>query len=261
MRPQLVERLRELGIAAGDLSAHRRTPWDVWLALERRWGHRITLVDLYDLEAERRGVRIEELSPLDRHALARRVLAVHFPGWQVPAGTSFRGDPVEVVPYDDTWPARFEGWRDRLAAGLGDVAVRIDHVGSTAVPGLDAKPVIDIQVSVDDLGDESRYVPGIEATGVELQSREDERRYFRPPPGTPRVVQVHVCAAGGVWERDHLLFRDYLRTHPHVVDAYAELKRELARRWRSDRLAYNAEKTEFILDSLDGAQRWATDTR
>ncbi len=258
VRAQLIERLRDAGISPGDVSAGRRTPWAVWLELSDRGGRRVTLVDLYDLEATRRGVAVAELPAADRQAMAHRVLAVQYPGWEVAPGGGFRaGEPVEIAGYDGHWPELFGEWRRRLGTALGDVALRVDHVGSTAVPGLAAKPVIDVQVSVDDLEDEPEYVPAIESTGVVLQSREHARRYFRPPPGRPRTVQVHVCAAGSEWERDHLLFRDYLRAHDEVRDAYAALKRELARCWGSDRLAYTGEKTAFILGTLEIAESWA----
>src|SRR5262249_58011028 len=107
--------------------------------------------------------------------------------------------------------------------------------GSTSVPGLAAKPIVDIQVSVADLGGEPRYVPSLQAIGLVLRSRDELHRYLRPPAGRPRQVHVHVCAAGGQWERDHLLFRDYLRAHPATCPRYAEAKQANARRWSHDR--------------------------
>ena len=71
---------------------------------------------------------------------------------------------------------------------------------------------------------------------------------FRPPSGQPRVVQIHVCDAGGTWERDHIVFRDHLRAHPEVAAAYGRLKLELAAKWKDDRYAYTDAKTAFILD-------------
>jgi len=150
--------------------------------------------------------------------------------------------------------------QDKALAALGAAAVRIDHVGSTSVPGLAAKPVIDVQVSVSDLGDEESYVPATESAGLVLRTREDARRFFRPPPGTPREVHVHVCQAGGGWERDHLLFRDYLRARPEVHAQYGELKRELAAVWHDDRAGYTEAKSGFILDTLDDAGQWAVAT-
>jgi GrpB-like predicted nucleotidyltransferase (UPF0157 family) len=130
----------------------------------------------------------------------------------------------------------------------------MEHVGSTAVPGLAAKPIIDIQVCVADITDEDRYVPGIEQIGVALRSRDAEHRYFRPAPGRPRDVQIHVCDVDSDWERNHLRFRDILRSDAATRDAYAALKRDLASRFPNDRLAYTEGKGEFISDVL-GRQR------
>ena len=151
----------------------------------------------------------------------------------------------------------FATWRERISAALGSVALRIDHVGSTAVPTLAAKPIIDIQVSVSDLADEPRYVPQLEAAGVQLRSRDGLHRYFRPFLGHHRQVHVHVCAAGSPWEYEHLMLRDYLRAHPGAQDAYARAKRAAARTWHDDRWAYTEAKTEIILDLLRAAERWA----
>lgn len=128
-------------------------------------------------------------------------------------------------------------------------------MGSTSVPGLPAKPVIDIQVSIADLDDEASYVPQIEALGVQLRSRDRWHRFFRPFPERPRDVQIHVCAAGSGWERDHVLFRDYLREHPDARAAYAAAKRRAAVDWRDDRLAYTDAKTAVIQEIMAAAER------
>lgn len=166
-------------------------------------------------------------------------------------------DPIAIVPYDPAWPSRFEEMRGRLAAALGQIAVRIDHVGSTAVPGLAAKPVVDIQVSVPDVEDEAAYKPPIEAQGFELRWTEPGHRYFRPPPGLPRLWQVHVCSVGSEWQRVHLLFRDYLRAHADVAAQYETLKRRVAADNRDDRIAYTDAKGPFIDDVVRRAEEWA----
>jgi GrpB-like predicted nucleotidyltransferase (UPF0157 family) len=173
------------------------------------------------------------------------------------SGTDRPRDPIEVHPYNPEWPETFERWSSRLAGCLAGAATRIEHVGSTAVPGLDAKPIVDIQVSVERLGDEQLYVPGCEAAGLQFRLRDDERRFFRPPSGAVREVHVHVCEVGSSWEREHLLFRDFLRTHPDARDAYAATKRHAAGVWRDDSMAYTEAKSGIILDTLDSAERWA----
>ncbi len=125
------------------------------------------------------------------------------------------------------------------------------------MPGLAAKPIIDIQVSVPDTEDEATYVPAVERAGARLRARDPGHRYFRPPADRPREVHVHVCESGSEWERNHLLFRDYLRAHPAARDAYAELKRELSQSYPDDRLAYTDAKAAFILDALDAAETWS----
>lgn len=171
---------------------------------------------------------------------------------------SLRNDPIEVVDYDPAWPRRFKKLQKVLAAALGPTAVRIDHVGSTAVPGLVAKPVIDIQVSVPDVDDEKAYRAAIESCGLALRYRELGHRYFRPPPGLPRVWQVHVCTAGSKWERDHLLFRDFLRQHADEARRYEAAKFDVAGHHRFDRIAYNDAKSPLIAEMMTRADTWAT---
>jgi GrpB-like predicted nucleotidyltransferase (UPF0157 family) len=252
--PELAERLR----AAGVDPATPGDPGEAWRSLHRRFGLRASLLDRYALEAAARGIPVAEL---DRELKARvtlEVLAAHEPGFELVEGSDrLDDDPIEVVDYDPSWPERFQTWRARLADALDATATRIEHVGSTSVPGLAAKPVIDVQISVPDLTDEAAYVPAIEAAGVAFRARDAEHRYFRPGANRPRDVQVHVCQAGSQWERQHLLFRDFLRADDATRDAYARLKRDLAGRFRDDRIAYNQAKTNFILDTMDRAETWA----
>jgi GrpB-like predicted nucleotidyltransferase (UPF0157 family) len=155
-------------------------------------------------------------------------MAIIWPGFVRTEGSERQDLSVEVVAYDRSWPGRYERWRDLLDGQLTDTALRMEHVGSTAVPGPPAKPTIDIQISVADLDDESWYVAQIEQAGVQLRSRDALHRFFRPFAGQPRDVHVHVCQAGSDWEREHLLFRDYLRSHAGARDAYARVKWEAA---------------------------------
>jgi GrpB-like predicted nucleotidyltransferase (UPF0157 family) len=128
------------------------------------------------------------------------------------------------------------------------------------VPGLAAKPVIDIHVSVLDLADERSYLPLLESARLILRLREPGHLFLWPPPARPRDVHVHACASGSSWERNHLLFRDYLRAHPAAAARYAALKQDLIARWHDDRKAYGEAKTAFVLDTLDAANRWAGTT-
>lgn len=233
-------------------------PAEAWRRLAAAFGPRASLLDRYALEAEARGLAVDDLPAPDRRRMAIEVLGSRDP--QLELTGSPRGDPVEVVPYDPAWAATFARWRERLATALGSQAVRIEHMGSTAVEGLAAKPVVDIMVCVLDVEDEAAFVPGIEGLGVPLRSRETAHRYFRPGPPDPREVQIHVWQVGSEGERMHLLFRDYLRAHPAARDAYAAMKMEAARRFRGDRIAYNEAKSGHILDALEAAEQWAAAT-
>jgi GrpB-like predicted nucleotidyltransferase (UPF0157 family) len=168
------------------------------------------------------------------------------------------GDQIEIMEYDHRWASSFVTWRDRLAESLGPSALRIDHIGSTSVPGLAAKPIIDIQLSVATLDEESDYLPGCVDAGFELYSRDEVHRFFHVPPPSPRVAQLHLCQSGGQFEYDHLLFRDYLRANPDERDAYAAMKREAARTWKDDRIGYTYAKGGFILERQERANVWAS---
>jgi GrpB-like predicted nucleotidyltransferase (UPF0157 family) len=232
-------------------------PQAAWRRLRQAEGRRATVIDLYELVARRRGQAGHQLPQAERAQLAQSVMPIILPGFARTHGSERQDVRLEVVPYDLSWPGRYERWRDRLDEQLGATALRIEHVGSTAVPGLLAKPVIDIQISVPDLNDESRYVRQVEQAGVQLRSRDALHRFFRPFAGQPRDVHVHVCQAGSDWEREHLLFRDYLRSHADARDAYAKVKQEAAQVWSDDRIAYTEAKTGVVLDLLDAAEIWA----
>lgn len=233
--------------------------FEEWLRgrVGRRRGD-VGLIALYATYAAQSGRRPEELRADERQRLADLALPAAFPDFEVVPESGRTPEPIAVVEYDAAWPAAFDEWRERLADALGSAAVRIEHVGSTSVAGLPAKPVIDIQVSVAAVEDEARYVPQVEALGVQLRSRDRWHRYFRPFPGRPRDVHIHVCAAGSEWERDHLLFRDYLSTHPEAREAYAAAKRRAALVWGDDRLAYTDAKAAVIQEIMAAAEAAAT---
>lgn len=164
---------------------------------------------------------------------------------------------IRVVPYDDAWPERFAEERDRLAEALAGVEVRIEHVGSTAVPGLPAKPIIDVAVGAPSLALLDARVEAMSDAGYhyvpEYESEIPDRRYFRRPDTRPRVAHVHGVVSGGeIWNR-HLAFRDWLREYPADRDAYGALKRRLATEHGSDRSAYVEGKGPFIRRVLERA--------
>lgn len=160
-------------------------------------------------------------------------------------------EPVEIVAYDVSWPRIFAVEAAQIAAALEDACLGIEHIGSTAVEGLAAKPVIDIQVGVRSLQDTTRIVEAMQRLGyqyvAEFEAEFRNRRYFRRTVNGRRSHQVHVVERtdAGWWDR-HVVFRDWLRRHPEDVAAYAALKRNLATTHRDDRRAYTDAKTEFI---------------
>src|SRR5262249_8534461 len=137
---------------------------------------------------------------------------------------------LEVVPYDPQWPVAFEEEAGRIRAALGAVALRIDHNGSTSVPGLAAKPVIDIQVSVAELEPMDAYRQPLQSIGYTHVPHPDDSfcPFFHRPDTWPHSHHVHVVRGGGMEERRTLAFRDYLRGHPDCAREYERLKLHLA---------------------------------
>lgn len=165
-----------------------------------------------------------------------------------PGQAEGRTRPYAIDPYDPAWPSHFETEAARIRAALGDLAVEIEHVGSTSVPGLAAKPVVDIQVSVRSMVPRIAYIDPLVRLGYRwvLDPWTDEHEYFSRDENGERVFQIHVCPTGSEWERRHLAFRDWLRDHPEDAAAYERLKRELAERHPRDLYAYIEGKTPFI---------------
>lgn len=163
---------------------------------------------------------------------------------------SLFGDPgpVVIADYDPEWPQLYDAERQRIVEALGDWLVAIEHVGSTSVPGLAAKPVIDIMAGIRSLDYDAHIIAPLQDLGYEyVPVYEDEipdRRYFRR--GIPRSHHVHVAEVGGRFWTDNLVFRDHLRTHPDAAAEYEALKRRLAAQYGSDRLGYVHSKTDFI---------------
>ena len=157
-------------------------------------------------------------------------------------------DGIELLPHDPLWTSMYSDERDRLLGALGEMVRRIDHVGSTAVPGLEAKPIIDIMVSVDilEIGTVKEILEDVGYLHVPID--ETGRLFFRK--GVPRTHHLHVVRIGS-WEYwKHLFFRDRLLNNKDEIREYAALKMELAERFHHDREAYTKEKEAFIEDLL-----------
>lgn len=159
---------------------------------------------------------------------------------------------LQIAPYDPRWVPEFEAERERIAKGLGTLALRIDHNGSTAIPGLEAKPIIDIQVSVSQLQPIGAYAEPLAKLGyIHVPHLDDVVcPFFHRPLEWPHTHHIHVVQFGGAEERRTLAFRDFLREHNDVAQEYATLKKELAAEVdaadASAREEYANAKTQFI---------------
>jgi GrpB-like predicted nucleotidyltransferase (UPF0157 family) len=141
--------------------------------------------------------------------------------------------PITIAEYDPAWPVLYSREASRIRSALGRSAMLIEHAGSTSVPGLAAKPIIDIVLAVPDSADEPAYVPGLEAAGYILRLREPEWFEHRLFSGPDTDINLHVFTAGAAEIDKMLLFRDWLRVNDADRAAYLEVKRELAQRtWR-----------------------------
>ena len=148
-----------------------------------------------------------------------------------------------VVTSDPGWPGVFEGHEHQIRAALGALARSVEHIGSTSVPGLGAKPIIDVLVTVDDITAEERYLDPLLAVGYELRVREPGHRLVRTPA---LDVHVHILEAGDPAGFEYLLFRDHLRRDSADRELYERTKRDLARADWADMNAYADAKTEVI---------------
>lgn len=158
---------------------------------------------------------------------------------------------LELLPYDQSWPVRYEVERHKIESSLGEHLVSIDHVGSTSVPGLAAKDIIDILVTVPDITDEEHYVKQLISAGYELRVREPGHRLLRTPA---KDVHIHVNEAGEPDAAEKLRFRDQLRRSDNDRGLYESTKQMLLRRDWADMNAYADAKTEVIKEILSHTQ-------
>jgi GrpB-like predicted nucleotidyltransferase (UPF0157 family) len=168
---------------------------------------------------------------------------------------------VEIHDWTPAWAEEFRSRAVTLRRALGARALRIDHIGSTSVVGLAAKPIVDIQVSVADFEPMSTLAEAMGQAGYVWRDDNPEltKRYFREAPGERRC-HVHVRRAGSWNEQWALLCRDYLRAYAEAAADYAALKRELARQHRHDRHAYTNAKGDFLWALIRQADDWASAT-
>ncbi|HEX6716462.1 MAG TPA: GrpB family protein [Pyrinomonadaceae bacterium] len=174
---------------------------------------------------------------------------------------------IEVKSYDVGWPLAFEAEAAALSRVFGDSLVAIHHIGSTSIPGLLAKPIIDILVILTDTETIDRFSGAMEGLGYRVRGEcldaeipgTPGRFYFSKDTDEVRTHHVHVCALGHAEIADKLAFRDYLRAHPHRAAAYGSLKQRLALTYRHDNVGYMRGKDAFIKTILDEARRWSNE--
>jgi len=158
--------------------------------------------------------------------------------------------PVFLVPYDESWPDRFEEERRAIVQCLGRRVLAVEHIGSTAVPGIMAKPVIDIMVVVPNIAEAPTFFDLLEQLKYLYfpydEKRTPERRWFCKPNRTSRTHHLHLVESGSRWHHAVLAFRDFLREHRDEAARYETLKRDLASRFPGDREAYTEGKAEFV---------------
>lgn len=167
-----------------------------------------------------------------------------------------RQGTVQLAPYHTSWHEAFMNERRQLRHVFGD-SVPIEHIGSTAVPGLTAKPLIDIQVGLHCLADARQFIPQLIELGYHyMPERDKPDEVFMPKgPEELRTHYLHIVETGSLRWNNTLLFRDYLRAHSEVRDEYASLKQHLAQLYADDRPAYTEAKAAFITSVIDVARR------
>lgn len=166
-------------------------------------------------------------------------------------------DEIHIEPYNARWPELYRAERELIEKLVPLTPLAIEHMGSTSVPDLAAKPVVDIIVLVDDIEDMRPYIPALEATGYSYWAANPDRsKLFLVkglPPAPRRTHHLHVYADAAEFDR-HIRFRDILRTDAKLRQAYEALKLDLAERFREDREAYTNSKESFIAAALVGAE-------
>jgi GrpB-like predicted nucleotidyltransferase (UPF0157 family) len=162
-------------------------------------------------------------------------------------------EQIHIVPYDLSWPNKFESEKELLQQTIKDFIVGgIHHVGSTSIPGLAAKPIIDIMVGVESLEKGKTLIPLLENIQYCFYPyKPDQMVWFCKPSPYKRTHHLHLIEYGSKLWKDRIAFRDYLRQHPDSRDEYARLKIKLAEKFRDDREAYTDAKEEFVNSILE----------
>ncbi|MFH1047056.1 MAG: GrpB family protein [Patescibacteria group bacterium] len=165
---------------------------------------------------------------------------------------------VVLEPYNPKWADLFQVEKGIIEGALDDDVVGIEHIGSTAIPGMIAKPILDFMVAVDSLRDYEKYTPGLENLGYQFRrdNRDEQEHvlYVRGPEDR-RTHYLKLTTKGSVFWKEQVIFRDYLISHPDRAESYKELKRELLEKHGGEREKYTKDKGDFIKETLNLADR------
>lgn len=164
---------------------------------------------------------------------------------------------VEIHPYDPEWPLRFEREKERIIRTLDPSPLPIEHIGSTSIPGMDAKPILDILLGVDHLTDFPRLTHPLAQAGYEYIPKPEleNRRFFKKEERDGETYHLHLCEWEGQEWTEKLMFRDYLRAHPDTASDYKALKVKLSFLHKNDRSLYTEKKEPFIHTVIENAKK------
>jgi GrpB-like predicted nucleotidyltransferase (UPF0157 family) len=165
---------------------------------------------------------------------------------------------VEMYPHNPKWASEYETIAAQLKPIFGKQLLLIEHIGSTSIPGIKAKPIIDILIAVTDIGCVAGAIPAMEALGYDFRGERGipGRQYFRMEPDNASGIHVHIYQQEHAAITEKLGFRNYLRTHPGQAQAYSQLKESLAEKFREDRATYTESKSDFIVETIGLAADW-----
>jgi GrpB-like predicted nucleotidyltransferase (UPF0157 family)/prolyl-tRNA editing enzyme YbaK/EbsC (Cys-tRNA(Pro) deacylase) len=186
------------------------------------------------------------------HAVARLLFKelARLTGGKVTTITRPLAQPVIIAPYDPEWVTKYEGEKLRIQTAMGSYLKGIEHIGSTAVPGLPAKPIIDILGGIPSLLDAPSFIPRLEGIGYcyipEYETQLPHRRYLTRAEAGHVVIHLHIVEISSQFWQEHLAFRNRLRSDHSLRDAYGSLKTRLATKYGNDRIGYTNAKAEFI---------------
>lgn len=167
-------------------------------------------------------------------------------------------DKVVIVPYSSEWVTEFEKEKKRLETLLKGRILAIEHIGSTSIPGLCAKPILDIAVAVQTKDVLYALIPILSNNGYDVKDSIDDKGEILARKGPPecRTHYIHIEVARSTFWRNQILFRDYLLTHRKSAEQYERLKKEIAEKYKNERKKYTAAKNDFIQDILEKAQKY-----